>query len=63
MYFSFDFGCYSIHFDDCLLRTQGRGGGEGGGGVLNGQNLLGMIFCQQSLTPNNHLLPLLDLLS
>ena len=39
MYFSFDFGCYSIDFDDCLLRT---GGGDGGD-LFNGQNLLSVM--------------------
>ena len=49
MYFSFDFGWYSIHFD---IVHQERGWGEGGGGGLNGQNLLNVtkVICWQSLS-------------
>ena len=47
-YFTFDFGRYSIHFDNCPFGVSG--GGEGG--LLNGQNPLSVmeVICRQSLT-------------
>ena len=49
MYFSFDFGWYSIDFD---IVHQERGWGGGGGVLLNGQNLLNVtkVICWQSLS-------------
>ena len=55
MYFSFDFGWYSINFD--IVRSEQRGGGGGGRGgrgglLLNRQNPLSVtkVICRQPLT-------------
>ena len=46
MYFTFDFGWYSIHFE--IVREEQGGWGH----LLNGQNPLSVtkVICQQSLT-------------